>query len=100
MSVALVAPARPMGIGGGRLALWQPLRFVGPPSGGGSGDNVPPSALAGLSGWWDASDTATAVGPTGSIVPGWNSATASMTDKSGNGVLLNRYSFATAAGLP
>jgi hypothetical protein len=89
-----------MGIGGGRLALWQPLRLIEPPSGGGSSNSVPPNAIAGLSGWWDASDTATAVGTTGSIVPGWNSATTNMTDKSGNGVLLNPYSFATSVGLP
>ena len=100
MSVVLVAPARPMAIGGGRLALWQPLHFIEPPSGGGSGNNVPPNAIAGLSGWWDASDTATAVGTTGSVVSGWNSATTNMTDKSGNGVTLNPYSFATVAGLP
>src|SRR5579859_3194079 len=99
MSVAFVAPAKPMGIGGRRLALWQPLRLGQPPPGGG-GSGVSPNAIAGLSGWWDAGDTSTAVGPTGSTVPFWNSAAASLSDKSGNGIALRPYSFAPAAGLP
>jgi hypothetical protein len=99
MSVAFVAPATPMGIGGRRLALWQPLNSGQPPSGGGDG-SITPNAIAGLSGWWDASDTSTTVGPTGSAVPSWNSAAASLSDKSGNGVALRPYSFAAAAGLP
>ena len=87
-----------MGIGGGRLALWQPLRTAA--GGGGSSTGTLPSAIAGLSGWWDASDPSTAIGTTGSLVSGWNSSTAGLTDKSGNGVTMTPYSFGTAAGLP
>lgn len=89
-----------MGIGGRHLALWQPLHSSQPPSGGGGGGSIAPSAIAGLSGWWDAGDTSTAVGPTGSTVRSWNSAAASLSDKSGNGVALRPYSFAATAGLP
>ena len=89
-----------MGIGGGRLALWQALRSATSSSGGGSSIGNPPSAIAGLSGWWDASDPSTAAGTTGSLISSWNSAAASLTDKSGNGVAMAPYSFSTPAGLP
>ena len=99
MSVAFVAPGRPMSIGAGHVALWQPLR-TGGSSSDGSTPGLLPNAIAGLSGWWDASDASTAMGPTGAPVPGWNGATARLTDKSGQGVGMTPYSFGTPAGLP
>lgn len=100
MSVALVAPGRPMDIGGGRVALWQPLRTTSGPSGGGPPAGVLLTGIANLSGWWDASDTSTALGSTGVPVIGWNSLTASLADKSGQAAALTPYSYATLAGLP
>ena len=99
MSVALVAPTLAMAIGGGQIALWRPLRlasaatptsFAGPY----------PSALAGLSGWWDAGDASSLVDPNGQPLAGWNEPVGSVADKSGNGRVLTPYSFATPAGLP
>jgi hypothetical protein len=99
MSVAFVAPGRPMGIGGGRVALWQALRD-GTPSGNGTHSTPPPSVIAGLSGWWDASDFATALDSNGTPVSGWNAAAASLADKSDNGAALTPYSFGAPGGLP
>jgi hypothetical protein len=59
-----------------------------------------PNAIADLSGWWDASDTSAALGPTGTLVSGWNAPAASLFDKSGHGTALLPFSFATAPGLP
>lgn len=100
MSVALVAPGKPMGIGAGRIALWQALRSGSTSGGGGSVAGVLPNAIAGLSGWWDASDTSASLASTGVPVSGWNSAVSSLADKSGNGNPLVPYSFAAASGLP
>lgn len=99
MSVALIAPGKSMGIGGGRLALWQAPRSSTAPSGGGTTNGLPPTSIAGLSGWWDAGDASTALGTTGAPVSGWNSSTASLLNKAG-GIALTPYSFATPAGLP
>src|SRR5579871_4063650 len=88
-----------MGIGSGHVALWQPLRTSTPPSGG-STQGALPNSITGLSGWWDASDASSAMGPTGTPVSGWNSATASLMDKSGQTVAMTPYSFGAPAGLP
>ena len=100
MSVALVAPGRPMGIGVGRVALWQALRTGSGASNGGTFSGPYPNAIANLSGWWDAGNLAAAFDSTGVPVSGWNNPIAGLSDKSGNGTALTPYSFATAAGPP
>ncbi len=89
-----------MGIGVGHVALWQPLRTGSAASGGGEFSGPFPNAIANLSGWWDAGNLAAAVGPTGTSVPNWNNPIASLSDKSGNGIAMSPYSFATPAGPP
>jgi hypothetical protein len=98
MGVAFVAPGRPMGVGSGRVALWQSLSAPPPASGGFSGPF--PNAIAGLAGWWDAGTPSGALGPSGAPVGGWNSAVASLADKSGNGFNLTPYAFASSPGVP
>ena len=88
-----------MNIGAGRRALWQALR-TSTSGGGGSGGGVLPSAISGLSGWWDASDPLTSLDPGGQPILGWNSLVASLLDKSAHGVPLTLCSFANTAGLP
>lgn len=100
MSVAFVAPGRPMRVGPGQFALWRPLRAGLSVAGDGSFSGPWPNAIAGLSGWWDAGSLSDALGPAGTPVSGWNNPVASLQDKSGNGTALTPYSFATAAGLP
>ena len=100
MNVALVAPGRPMSIGAARVALWQPLRTGSVASGDGTFNGPFPNSIAGLSGWWDAGNITAALGTTGTPVSGWNSPVASLSDKSGSGIAMTPYSFATAAGLP
>ena len=97
MSVALIAPGIPMAIGNGNRALWRSLR---PP-----GSETPPtgpslSAVAGLSGWWDAGTVTDLLDPTGVALPGWNQPVGSLHDKSGSARSLLPYSFAASTGLP
>ena len=98
MGVALVAPGLPMGIGGGRLALWQSLSGTAPPSSGGFIGPFP-NAIAGLAGWWDAGTPSGALGPSGAPVGIWNGTVASLADKSGNGRNLTPYAFASSPGV-
>ncbi len=99
MSVALVAPAAPMQIGAGRVALWRPLRGTTPAAPSGfAGPH--PSALGGLSGWWDGGTVAALLDPSGSPLSGWNEPVGTLTDKSGAGGPLISYSFGTPAGPP
>jgi hypothetical protein len=100
MNVAFVAAGRPMSIGGARVALWRALRSSSSSSGNGTVSGPRPNAIGDLSGWWDASDTSAALGLTGTPISGWNSAVASLSDKSGHGTTMAPYSFGTAAGLP
>jgi hypothetical protein len=100
MSVAFVAPGRPMGIGRGQIALWQPLRTGAAAAGDGTFSGPWPNAITGLSGWWDAGSPMDALGPSGAQVGDWNSPVASLRDKSGSNATLTPYSFAAAAGLP
>jgi hypothetical protein len=89
-----------MRIGLGQIALWRPLRTAPSGSDDGSFSGPWPNAIAGLSGWWDAGGLADAIGTAGTPVSGWNIATASLRDKSGNNSALAPYSFRTAAGSP
>jgi hypothetical protein len=99
MSVALVAPGVPMAIGGGKFALWRTLR-TGSGLTPGSFAGPYPSALTGLSGWWDAGLLTGLLDLNGQPLAAWNQPLGAVTDKSGNGRLLAPYSFATPAGPP
>lgn len=99
MGVALVAPGRPMGVGGGRVALWRSLSGPVPPSSGDFSGPFP-NAIPGLVGWWDAGTPSGALGPSGAPIAAWNSAVASLADKSGNGRNLTPYAFASSPGVP
>src|ERR1044071_7113731 len=99
MSVVFVAPSTPMRIGAGRIALWRTLRTSSTlPDDGTTGPQ--PKDIAGLSGWWDAGDPASAVGVAGVPIPGWNSVVAGVSDKAGRSTTLAPYSFGGAVGLP
>jgi hypothetical protein len=89
-----------MGIGAGHVALWHPLRTGSVASGGGTFSGPFPNVIANLSGWWDAGNLSAVLGPTGTSVSGWNNPITSLSDKSGNGVVMTPYSFATATGAP
>ncbi len=97
MSVAFVAPGKPMGIGARHLALWRALRTD---AGHGSSAGPLPNSILDLSGWWDASDTSSAIGSNGATVSGWNDPVAALSDKSGHGTALTPYSWGMPQGLP
>jgi hypothetical protein len=98
MTVALVAPRRAMLINPRAAALWSPLRAA---SGGGGGNFAGsyPSAIAGLSGWWDAGLIGSMLNPSGAPIAATGSTVGSLADKSGVGSPLTVYhqSGATAA---
>ena len=57
MTIALIAPGHPMMLAPGKAALLSPLSGIGSSGTTGSGNGGPVtslSAIAGLSGWWDA----------------------------------------------
>ena len=91
MSIALVAPGRPMRIGPGRHALWRPLS---------SGIAAPAATLAaitGLSAWWDAAQPATLADTSGGTLSGWNQPVGSLPDRSGNARVLVPYRAGTGS---
>ena len=96
MSVAFVAPGLAMRIGGGRVALWRPLPTTQVLATGFSGPT--PNAIGGLSGWWDAGALSGIWDLNRQSLVGWNSPIGGVSDKSGNGLTMVPYSFATAAG--
>ena len=99
MSVALVAPGVPMAIGGGRRALWRPLRDAA--SGGDGGTGGPsPTDIAGLAGWWSAANLAGILDANGMPLASWSSAAVGLLDRSGNGEALLPYSFLANPNLP
>jgi hypothetical protein len=92
MGTALVAPGRAMLIARGRAALWRPLR--GASGGGGTGGSFTgpyPSAITGISGWWDAGTFDGLLDASARPLPVWNSPAASIADKSGGGHPLVAY---------
>ena len=88
-----------MGIGGGRVALWQSLSSGTLPSSGGFAGPFP-NDIAGLAGWWDAGTPSGAFGSSGAPAFAWNSAVTGLYDKSGNGRSLTPYAYASSPGVP
>ncbi len=86
-----------MALGGGQVALWQPLGTARS-STVTSGAQL--TAISGLTGWWDAGVASGLAGPSGTAVAGWNQAVGGVVDRSSGGHVMTPYSFATPSGLP
>ncbi len=82
MTIALVAPGLAIGVGGGRRALWAPLRA---PAATGVSSLPTPGGIAGASGWWDAGVIGSMLDGGGNQIVGWGAAVGSLADKSGSG---------------
>jgi hypothetical protein len=102
MGVTFIGPGVPMLLAPHRPVLWGAL--AGTTSGGGGSNgsfNGPyPSAISGLTGWWDAGLTADILSPSGAAISGWNSAVGSLADKSGAGSSLSVYHNSTGSSAP
>ena len=105
MTMLMAVPGRPFLMAPGKTALVAPL--AGSSSGGtgsggtGTGSGTPsltyPSAIAGLSGWWDAGATTNMLDPTGAPITAFGPSVSvgSLADKSGAGAALTVYHAAT-----
>lgn len=82
MSIAQIAPSRTMLRVPGKPVLWRPLRAASVVDEDGT-QGTAPNSIAGLSGWWDASNFANAADASGNPLAGWGSAIASLIDLSG-----------------
>ncbi len=93
-SVALTQTAqhRAMLVAPGRIALWRSAGGSG--SSGGSFAGPYPSAISGLTGWWDAGSFAGLVDANGVVLPGWNNPAGGVADKSTVGTTLGAYHYA------
>ncbi len=101
MSVALIAPGRTMLVAPRAAALWSPLR--GTSVGGGTVSSFTgpyPSAISGLSGWWDAGLIGSMLNPSGAPIAAVGSAVDSLADKSGAGSSLTVFHQAGATAAP
>ena len=69
---------------------------------GGTGSTGPtyPSAIAGLSGWWDAGAIASMLDPTGAAITAFGASVGSLADKSGAGAPLAVYHAASTGTTP
>lgn len=85
MTIALVAPATPLRIGGGRLGLWRPLRTTAIATGSSGFAGPWPDSIPGLAGWWDCGLLAALVDTTGAPVGAWGTTVARAVDKSASG---------------
>ena len=121
MSVVLIGPNNQIMMAApGRPVLWQPLPAAGGTStsgsggggtssggsgaggggGGGGGGATNPSAIAGLTGWWDAGATTNLQSPAGSPITGFGAAVGSLADKSGAGAALTVFHGASSGTAP
>ena len=110
MSVILLSPSHPMLVAPGKPALWGTVPGNGGSGGGGSGTGgsgnggsggtgtgtTGPSAIAGLSGWWDAGALASMLTPAGAAVTAFGTSVGSLADKSGAGVPLTVFHAASS----
>ncbi len=91
----LLAPNQPV--------LWGALKGTGSSTSGGSNGSFTgpfPSAIAGLTDWWDAGVTADILAPSGAAILGWNSTVGALADKSGVGSMLSVYHYSGPTGAP
>jgi len=98
MTVVLIAPGRPLLVAPGKLALSGPL--AGAAAGGGGGSVTYPSAIAGLSGWWDAGAISGMLAPSGAAITAFGASVGSLADKSGAGAALTVYHGASSGTTP
>lgn len=94
MSVAFIAPGRPLLAAPGQPVLWRALSST--PAATGTTTTSPGGAV-GVSGWWDASTLAGLLGANGAPVPAWGSAVSAVADLSGSGRPLLPYAYAGGA---
>ncbi len=99
MSVAQISPLRAMFRAPGRPVLWRSLRVAGTGDGGGT-PGTAPNAIAGLSGWWDASNFANAGDASGNPLAGWGLAITSLIDLSGGQRAATPFFFSSNANQP
>ncbi len=97
MSIVLIRPGRPLLVAPGKPALWGSLAGSAPSGSGGSGSGgsgsggtgaTYPSAIAGLSGWWDAGAISSMLDPSGAGIIAFGASVGSLADKSGAGATL------------
>jgi len=103
MTVALIAPGVPMMVTPRQPALVAQLADISSGGGGGSDGSFTgpyPSAISGLTGWWDAGVTADILDPSGDPILGWNSTVGTLADKSGAGSPLAVYHYAGTTAAP
>jgi hypothetical protein len=90
VTLLYTSPGAPLLTSASSRALTLPLPAgTAPPEGSFGGPY--PSAISGLSGWWDAGLLNGVLGASGAPVTAANSVVAAVLDKSGNGVLLSPY---------
>jgi len=89
MTMALIAPGRPMMLAPGKPALLSPLLGAG--GGGGTGPASTPASIAGLSGWWDAGTPSDILGPTGAALSAFGGSVGGVADRSGAGAALSVF---------
>ena len=88
MSIILIAPGSPLLTAPGVPALLAPLSD--------SSGATDPSAIAGLSGWWDAGAISSMLDPSGAAITAFGASVGSLADKSGAGAPLTVYHAASS----
>jgi hypothetical protein len=100
MNVVLIGPNNQVMLAApGKPVLWKPLAAS---SSGGTtvGSLAYPSAIAGLTGWWDAGAIAGILDPTGQSITAFGAPVGSLADKSGAGSALAVYHGASSGTNP
>ena len=92
MSVALIAPGRPLLATRGQPVLWRPLSSTT----AATGPTTTSPGAVGVSGWWDAGSLSGLLGTNGASVPAWGSTLSAVADRSGGGRPLLPYAYAGA----
>ncbi len=109
MTVALIAPGVPMMVTPRSPVLLAQLAGISSGGGGGSGGSSGgggsfsgpyPSAISGLTGWWDAGVITDILDQDGDPIAGWNSSVGALADKSGAGAALEVYHYSGATVAP
>jgi hypothetical protein len=96
-SIAQAGARRTMMVAPGVAAFWR-ANTTAP--NGGSYSGPYPSAIPGLTGWWDAGTYAGLVDANHNPLPGWNNGAVGIADKSGAGTTLAAYHYAGSGTAP